>query len=457
MTPLPFSRYLLLFLSFLAGCTALETRSVLDARFDQAKPHVGQYYFLPKALITIEGTADADGNYLVSTSTHLVADHRYRYFLRWKPNAFSEDTIANLEVDSDGTLTSVNYSAEDKTPAIIGDVVTTGINLFKIAGQLGVNRAAGEAPAKRPPFKYTFDPFDAAETAKVRRELQSEQSIKLDIFPDPGSLVRHVDRAIDPQSGGVFYHPPTTLEFLITDKSAPSQSNKKAPLPSKGLARADTKASPTPATGSPPDAAGSPDKPGTKSTSGSPATHCRLVITVPDQDRVVCFALSRAFMTKRDANLTFAHGMPTKLVFKQPSAVQAITGTLSAVTTTVAGAVPTLIKVSDDRKIAALQEQTSLVTEQSKLLEAQKKLIDDQNAFAKASATGSPGANRSDADIAELRSASQAQRETITGLEEQVRTQKQKIKERLQSSGLSNDELKKAVEAVEAIEVDPNR
>ena len=406
-------------LTFLTACTALDTHSTANGQFDESKPHVGQYYLLPKALITVEGTSDADGNYAVSTSMSLVADHRYKYFLKWKPNAFYEDTIKNLDVDSDGMLTSVNYSAEDKSPAIISDIVSTAINIFKIAGELPLNRGAGPS-VKRPPFKYTFDPFNAVETNRVRGELRRQQLIALSIAPDPASI-HHLRRTNDPESGGVFYHPPTTIDLLIVDLNNQAVDALK-------------------------------DTP--KTAKGSSATQCHVVMTVPDLDRVACFRLGRAFMTKREANLTFAHGMPAKLVFKQPSAVQAVTGTPSAVTGAIGTSIPTLVKVSDDRKIAALQEQNTLVTEQSKLLEAQKKLIEDQRALARTQSgtgdNGGSGSNRSNTpEMTDLRNAMQQQRDNITNLTEKIRKQRQDIKDKLQSSGLNKEDIQKAIEAAD--------
>jgi hypothetical protein len=465
MKPPSFQRLSLTCVLFLLGaCTALETTQSPNADFDR-KAHVGQYYLLPKALVSLAGAADADGNYLVTTSMNLVPDHRYKYFLNWKPNAFSEDIISSLEIGSDGLLSTVNYSAEDKTPVIIGDVITTGINLFKIAGDLGLTRAEhGGAPVKRPPFKYTFDPFSVNETTRVHDELLRNQRIALYISPEPAKIV-HPPHA-DPESGGVFYHPPTTIELLLVDKSAavrPQESptpssqagqradKKKPASASESPATAGASPAPSPATGGTqsPATAGaspvaSPTTGGTKDSSngaGSPATRCRVVFTVPDIDRIVCFRLGRSFMTKREANLTFSHGMPGKLVFKQPSAVQAVTGTLSSATSSVASAVPTLIKISDDRKIAALQEQTSLMTEQSKLLEARQKLIQDQQALAKATSPLPPNSSpRSDADISQLRSQIQQQQQNITNM-------RQDIKKKLQDSDLTSEEKKKAIEA----------
>jgi hypothetical protein len=312
-------------------------------------------------------------------------------------------------------------------------------------GELPLNRAEGTS-VKRPPFKYTFDPFSAVETNRVRGELRRQQLIALSIAPDPATI-HHLRRANDPESGGVFYHPPTTIDLLIVDLNNPVTATTPPPVATPGANRSgDNKSTPSAAGG---DTSG--DKPTAK---GGPVNQCHVVMTVPDLDRVACFRLGRAFMTKREANLTFAHGMPAKLVFKQPSAVQAVTGTLSAVTGAIGTAIPTLVKVSDDRKIAALQEQNTLVTEQSKLLEAQKKLIEDQRALARTQSgtgdNGGSGSNRSNTpEMTDLRNATQRQRDDITNLTEKIRKQRQDIKDKLQSSGLSKEDIQKAIEAAD--------
>lgn len=404
-----------------AACTALDSTAVPNAKVDEKKPHVGHYYFLPKALVTIEGAPDAKGNFLISSSASLVADRRYQYFLRWKPNAMSEDIITNLDVDSDGMLTSVNYSAEDKTPAVISDLVTTTINVMKIAGNLGRSLAA-----EKQPFRYTFDPFDGAETGKVRHELEERQSLVLHVSPKPRSarneLARELDagvliaeRASDPQGGGVFYHPPTTIELLFEDKPKAKDTTTKTKDEGTGQRdeseRGDSNVasvSPTPAV--PKKDPATPDKTPKKSdgdasegsttakSDGKPITLCHMVMTIPNVDKVVCFRLGRAAFTKRETNLAFAHGMPTKLVFKQPSAVQAVTGTISTITSTVATAVPTLVNISDSRKVAELQSEKSVLDARTNLLTSQQQLAAKQKELdGLTSGSGNPApTNRND-------------------------------------------------------------
>jgi hypothetical protein len=378
---------------WLVGCTALDSTSVGDTKISSIKPRVGRYYLLPKALLTLEGAPDEKGNLLINATVSLVADSRFRYFLIWRPNVFSDDIFNNIDVDSDGMLTSINYSAEDKTPQILSDLVTTTVNIAKIAKDLG---GLALEVKKYPPFTYTFDPFDSAETARAERELRDRQNLELRI--SPGSLgvrsaigksinrrTAYVNRADDPPGGGVFYHPPTTIELLMIDHNVDAVAGKDAVVKkaqqdavaaafqrlqddaaAKAQADADkakadaekakAEGKPTPDASASP--AGSPANPVKKAKAADmspavdktqptpkPATLCHVVITVPDVDQVACLPLGRSFLTKRESNVGFAHGMPTTMSFKQPSAVQAFTGTLSSITGIVASAVPSLVNV----------------------------------------------------------------------------------------------------------------
>ena len=155
---------------------------------------------LPKALITIEGAPDKDGNLLIDATVALAADSQFRYFLYWRPNVFSEDIFNNIDVDSDGMLTSVNYSAEDKTPQILSDLVTTTVNIAKIAKDLGAG--LDTSYVKYPPFTYTFDPFDRAEVDRVVYDLRTRDKIGIADLSRPvwGSVS---NRQLDQSEGGL--------------------------------------------------------------------------------------------------------------------------------------------------------------------------------------------------------------------------------------------------------------
>ena len=358
---------------------------------------MGHYYFLPKALLTVAGAPDAAGFFAVSITPSLVPDRDHQYFIKWRPNGLSEDTITNLDVDSDGLLTSINYSAEDKTGTVVTDLVSSGINVFKAAGTL---RSAAISE-KRAPFKYTFDPLNGSETAQVTAELRRLHKIDLRIIPtrplgsDKNIVVAGNRPALDDR--GVFYHPPTTLEIRCRDLREPS------------LARA--------------------------------------VVTIPDLGRIATFRLARSFLTKRETNLTFVRGVPTKLYFKQPSVVQGATGLLSNVTKVIGEAIPTLITVNDARETARLSSQQQVITAQSNLLVAQKKLLEDQKALDQLVAANPNTLPAARSDVLAATAGLQGQRQLITTLQEKIKYQKREIRQKLENSGLSPADLEKAIKA----------
>jgi hypothetical protein len=270
--------------------------------------------------------------------------------------------------------------------------VTTTVNIAKIAKDLGVGLTT---TGKYPPFTYTFDPFDEAETKRVKSQLLARQNIELQISPSPSGARSEIGRDINrklpyhamaenPPGGGVFYHPPTTVEMLLIDhnyQKAQAKANKVAAQVSAAidaaqeamaehaaaLALAKPSATPTPTptpptkptpTPPPKDNTVPPPAPDKTQPSPKPATLCHVVVTVPDVDQVACLPLGRSFLTKRESNLGFAHGMPTTFVFKQPSGVQALTGTLSSITGIVASAVPTLINVKSTPSAPAKSVET---------------------------------------------------------------------------------------------------
>jgi len=124
--------------------------------------------------------------------------------------------------------------------------------------------------------------------------------------------------------------------------------------------------SPSPSAPANPQKSPPPTAPDKTQPMPKPATLCHVVVTVTDVDQVACLPLGRSFLTKRESNLGFAHGMPTTFVFKQPSGVQAFTGTLSSISSIVASAVPTLINVKSTPSAPAKATQTPVAAVQSK-------------------------------------------------------------------------------------------
>lgn len=360
------------------GCTTLRTSrepvadqqeagkaqaDIVKATREERLGRVGQYYFLPKALIQIIGVrtfappaAESQPpkvNGLVITITKvLVADRRSRFYLRWTQNPFYDDNLKELSVDDRGLLQTVNFDATDQTPGILQDLAEATVNVFRIAGGGGVATRAKnpDDPDYEPelePFTYIFDPFDRAEVTAVKARLRLNNLI-LDLTPEPVALQSEIGRrlariqgtsqnvesnpsAFDPKSGGVFYHPPTTVEMRLRYSSEETYRLVE-----------------------------------------------RKVLTVPDLSRIANFRFGRSPLVKRATALTFVDGMPSKAVVDRPSPFRAATSAIKGVTGIVADAIPTIVNVKDNRTRAGLESEKSLLDARTGVLTSEKQLLDAQ-------------------------------------------------------------------------------
>jgi hypothetical protein len=349
------------------GCTSLRTSKEPVGGPSYAsgtKARVGLYYFLPKALLTIEGTQPKEGAFVIAITKRMVADRRHRYHLRWTQNPFYDDKVTatnGIAATTEGLLTTVDMSTTDQTPAIVSDLAATTINVFKILGGGGApGRGGPGGAALKPlhPFRYTFDPLDSFECNEVRNALEGFGIIvRIDVLP---SLMSNtVTNAIvsaskdvtsevsarnstsqsshsgtdTPRSGGVFFHPPTTVEIRLDLREA-----------------------------------------------GADLIH-RETLLVPDQDRVACFRFGRSPFVKRDTTLILTDGVPTAFKIDRPSTVKALTGTISTLSSTIANAVPTIANVRVSHEESELNAKKNLLTAQAAVLEQQKKVLDDRKAL----------------------------------------------------------------------------
>ncbi|MEQ1751533.1 MAG: hypothetical protein ABL974_19070 [Prosthecobacter sp.] len=346
----------------LTGCTSLQTteQGAGNKGFNAEKSDgVGLHYFLPKALMKIEGKVDAavPGGYVVTVTKSMVGDKRRQFHLRWKNNPLYDDSIATpITTNPQGLLTSVNFSATDQTPAIIGDLATTTVNVFKILGggaQSGDGKVAAATTAPKP-FSVTFDPLDTDEISVATTMMKNATGAKVQICPS-GSRAQscigdmmgsagdkgYVNAGIDPGTyaedrGGVLYHPPTAVEvrFDFTDAGA-------------NIISRDT-------------------------------------ILVPDPARIACFRFGRSAFVARTTALTLTEGMPSGFTMSRTSPVKAFTGMLSTVTGTIAAAVPTIINVRTNREVAESAAEKKLLVAQTDLVNAKKAKIVADNGLAAA-------------------------------------------------------------------------
>jgi hypothetical protein len=347
-----------LLLLITGGCTTVRTtrESVGGPSYAaNSKARVGLYYFLPRAIITIEGTQPKEGIFSIAITKTMVADRGHRYHLRWTQNAFYDDKVNTpIAVDADGLLTNIDVTATDQTPGIATDLLASVINVFKIASG-GAQAGKRDQPRMQlEPFKYSFDPLSATEVMEVRRSLEA-YGIKLiidagappnlsgTIYDQSKAIVSTVSaRAIQsedtPDDRGVFFHPPTTVEMRLDLRGA-----------------------------------------------GAQIIH-RENVAIPDTGRVACFRFGRAPLVKRDTILTLAKGVPVSFKVEQQSVVKAFTSLVSSLTGTIAGAVPTIVNVKTIRETAELNAEKTRIEAERQVLEEKKKLLQERKALMDAEA-----------------------------------------------------------------------
>jgi hypothetical protein len=203
------------------ACSPLKSQSfpVGAGIGDKPDKAQGQFYFLPKAKITVTGVRTKEGDFVVTVAKTSVPDREARYFLAHETNAMYKDEIT-LSVNSDGLLQGTQKAnSTDELPTTIVALANTAASMAKISaggglGGLGILRTAEEEP-KPPypfkPFKISFFPEDDLD--KVSKDLKGTGFKLVAVsgnasFGDSKSGAGHKDTG-----KGVYYRPLTTFKF----------------------------------------------------------------------------------------------------------------------------------------------------------------------------------------------------------------------------------------------------
>lgn len=149
------------------GCTVLTSDTIAELSTSGRAPS-GVHYALPRALVDVELRVGDRGSLfeLAISDPKYVADHKHRYFLRYRPHPSYEDEI-RVEMVGDGRpfLKSVSATTIDKTKDII-------VSLAKAAGYAGGFQSHGEG--ERLLGQVTIDPSDPRDLARAGEILDTE-------------------------------------------------------------------------------------------------------------------------------------------------------------------------------------------------------------------------------------------------------------------------------------------
>jgi hypothetical protein len=345
----------------LSSCVALRSTAASESSVS-TEPRLGNYYFLPRGLIQLDGaplSKDAPTDFQVTVKSFNVPDKDRRFFLRQRNNPFYEDDL-QLKINGKGLLETVNISTEDKTPAIIDKVTETFIDVARIgaSGSNGLFQSAKQLQTAiaLKPFHVVFDPSSPAERNAARARLE-ECGFKLE-FPDATAAKARVasdskDRKIlyrvandsttvpyPATADGILYRPPTAVDLEISTLDN-SQT---------GLLQ-------------------------------------HVFVRVPNRNEIAVMDASRSFLIKKKNNYALVDGDLIQIDHNRPSQALALVGIPASVVHKVAEAIPTIIAIQDKRasrvppelaaQKAQLDAQTAVLNSQIALIEARKKAQGD--------------------------------------------------------------------------------
>lgn len=318
----------------LSACSSMRTVDAPTNVSQSGRAYAGLHYFLPRGIIDIVGTVDADGKaYTVTIARHNEADRRQRYLLVQNNSILHED-VTDLKVNDKGLLNEdLALTSESKTAQIIYNVTDTAINIAKIyaktsgASPMTAYGLAAEptAPINLKSFKVSFDPLkdeeitdaentvrDAGFDLRVERRKSTTSSLELKGGPENShdasttardSLPISEDPLLKgngPSRAGVYYRPLTTVKVKLHIRQ--NVKNK--------------------------------DEIGELAINQN--------VPIPDPSALAIYSLYRGTLIKKETTLTFADGEPRTMHHKKPSELLAASEIPLTISSHVLAALPDL-------------------------------------------------------------------------------------------------------------------
>jgi hypothetical protein len=212
---LPFRAHLagfsILFLA-VSGCATISSARVTKAGTlpDPIVATAG-YYFLPKALLHLDGERKAGSSEctLILKDVVYAPDPRYLFGLRHLRNIFADDNV-KVTLTPSGLLSKIEITTEDKTGQVIVKLAELAKELIKATFTPGVPFGAGL------PFQVTFviDPTVPADRDRVAESLRS-YDCHLEVALQAQDNVTYSPNKDPETRDGVFIRPALPYRFII--------------------------------------------------------------------------------------------------------------------------------------------------------------------------------------------------------------------------------------------------
>ena len=283
----------------------------------------------------IAPTITAVTNYKVGYNVLTVTDPNHLYSLRLKPRSYAADHFTII-VNTNGFLSSVNSTNEDRTGQIIKSLAETAANVYKAIATLEIN--SNPLPEH---LEAIFDPSDKLSIQKANEDLTISgytPIVRIDCNPLVTNLTNLYKSKLGPnRKDGVLYRP--TLPYLLTIESNP------------GRERANKTSS---------------------------------ILAIPNASPVFSIPIDRAAFVAASTSVTFQNGFLTSLDYNKPSQIEGFVSIPLDLSKMVVSLPTNLVQMKIDltSKDADLaKQQQALTANQSALLNAYISLLQTQHIF----------------------------------------------------------------------------
>lgn len=189
------------------------------------------HYYLPKGIVNLQISHSAAGFALAlaSPSVDLLPDPDHNYFLRYSPNAFTNDQI-QVSFSPQGFLKHIKTSIEDQRGEFINKVTELATSIAKVAVPVGT-RSLNERIIHSGPL----DPFNQEEMSELLTNMKTvDDEAVLEIKELITTQTESGERGQSEEGGlGIYYRPMSTFSLNIGGKTGVKKTLLRLPHPEK--------------------------------------------------------------------------------------------------------------------------------------------------------------------------------------------------------------------------------
>lgn len=271
----------------------------------------GYAYSLPSGRVKVTAVKKPDETPTISVETFLVGDPKYPLIASTRASGLADDEVTFEKEAGTGLLKSVTGSYKDKTAEIVESIVETGVKAFKITHGIipGLQdrtfRVDDTSKGDYYSFVVEFDPFDDR-SIKRAEALFKTKKLRLDFFGRLGNRFTGYT-TIPKDNRRLYYRSLLPYQVQVTDE--------------KNFA------------------------------------YTAVNVLLPDESPILSVDLKRAFLVDKVNELTFDHGVLTKVHTVKPSEILALFKSLGNIVDKVASLSPIQIKVDQSKARTALINQ----------------------------------------------------------------------------------------------------